>query len=59
MYTLQLIGVVLRHVQDPKSVKDVLEEAEGGAQRIYANIQEVKLLPDVQSVLSYFINETV
>ncbi len=59
MNILQIIGVVLRHVQDYKSVKDVLEEAKARAERIYANIQEVKLLPDVESVLSYFINETV
>ncbi len=59
MNILQIIGVVLRHVQDHKSVKDVLEEAEARAQRIYANIQEVKLLRVVESVLSYFINETV
>ncbi len=59
MNILQIIGIVLRHVQDHKSVKDVLEEAEARTKRIYTNIRQVKLLPGVESVLSLFINETV
>ncbi len=59
MNIVQIIDLVLRHVQDHKSVKDELEKARMRAERIYRNVHEVKLLPGVESVLSLFINETV
>ncbi len=56
MSIMQIIGLVLHHVQ---SVKDMLEETEAKEKRIYDNICEVKLIPGVESVSSVFINETV
>ncbi len=56
---VQAIGVILHHVQDHRSIKDVLEEAEARAKRIHSNIQHVNLLPDVESILSLFIEETI
>ena len=43
MNQVKVIDFVSSHIPDNKNVKDVLEEAEARAKRVYQNIREVKL----------------
>ncbi len=49
---VRIIGVILKHVQDDTSIKDVLEGAEARAKRIHA-------LLNVGSMFSDFFDEIV
>ncbi len=56
---VQVIGVLLPLVHDPVKVRDLLEEAEARAKRIYQNIRGEKLLFNLQNVLPIFIDGTM
>ena len=56
---IQIIDVILAHIKDYKSIKDVLEESKTRAQRTSRNISEINCLPDVDRVLPNFFHETV
>lgn len=55
---IQIIDVILRHVQDYKSIKDVLEDAKTRANKISRVFFKVCSMPDVNRVLSDFFEET-
>ncbi len=56
---VQIIGVILNHVQDHTSIKDVLENAETRAKRIHSNIERLHCLENVGSLFSDFFDEIV
>ncbi len=56
---VEILGVILKHVQDHASIKDVLEEAKAKARKIDGNIKRLKSLENVGSLFSDFFDETV